>query len=248
MTARSAVLLIAVALLAAACGSSDTTVAVPTGVPLIEAGAVSGGSVEVDGVSIDYVVSTPTDFVVGDEAPLLLAFPAGGQDLSLTRSLIEDTYAAEAQRLGWVVVSPAAPGGELYFQGSERLVPGFLDWVETWVTPEGGAPHVAGISNGGISSFRYAAENPDRVLSVTAFPGFPRSEDDQAALAELLDVPVRLYVGGNDATWISPAEQAANTLEALGGDIELTVFEGEGHIMQSTSDGVVVFEQLERFR
>lgn len=83
-----------------------------------------------------------------------------------------------------MVVSPAAPGGELFFQGSERLVPGFLDWVETWVSPEGGAPHVAGISNGGISSFRYAAQNP----------------------------------------------------------------EGDGHIIDSSRDGVLVFEQLERFR
>ena len=116
------------------------------------------------------------------------------------------------------------------------------------MTPEGGAPHVAGISNGGISTFRFAAQNPDRVLSLTAFPGFPRSEDDQAALAQLTDVPVRLFVGGTDTNWISPAQQAANTLEALGGDVELTIFDGEGHVMESTRDGVVVFAGLESFR
>jgi len=146
------------------------------------------------------------------------------------------------------VVSPAAPDGELFFQGSERLVPGLLDWVETWVTLEGEAPHVAGISNGGISTFRYAALNPERLLSLSTFPGFPQSEDDKAALAGLVDVPIRLYVGGNDIGWIEPAEQAANTVEALNGDVQLTIFEGEGHIMDSTSDGVLVFEQLESFR
>lgn len=251
MTARTvAALLLSAALFAAACGSSDQTEAAATSGAAFELvpGAVSGGSVDVEGVTIDYVVSVPAGFEQGDEAPLLLAFPAGGQDLALTRSLVEGTYATEAQRLGWVVVSPAAPDGELFFQGSERLVPGFLDWVETWVTPEGGAPHVAGISNGGISTFRFAALNPDRVRSLTAFPGFPRSEDDQAALAQLVDVPIRLFVGGTDTAWISPAQQAANTIESLGGDVELTIFDGEGHIMDSTRDGVIVFEQLESFR
>ncbi len=262
MRLRSPVIVLASsALIAAACGSSGSAdqasvsddsdaeqVEVASAAPEILAGEVTGGSVVVDGVTIDYVISTPPGFAAGDEAPLLLAFPAGSQDLELTRSLVEGTYAPEAQRLGWVVVSPAAPGGELFSQGSERLVPGLLDWVETWVTPEGGAPHVAGISNGGISTFRYAAQNPDRVLSVSTFPGFPQSEDDQAALAQLVDVPIRLYVGGTDTSWIRPAEQAANTFEALGGDVELTVFEGEGHIIDSTRDGVIVFEQLESFR
>lgn len=262
MRLRSSVILVAaVALMASACGSSSSAeeessvgdsgaeqAAGSQAAPEIVAGEVTGGSVEIDGVSIDYVISTPPGFTAGDEAPLLLAFPAGGQDLDLTRSLVEGTYAPEAQRLGWVVVSPAAPGGELFFQGSEQLVPGLLDWVETWVIPEGGAPHVAGISNGGISTFRYAAQNPDRVLSLSAFPGFPRSEDDQAALAQLVDVPIRLYVGGTDTNWISPAEQAANTFEALGGDVELTIFDGEGHIINATRDGVIVFEQLESFR
>ncbi len=251
MILRTVAFAFAVAMLAAACSSPDTTevfAADTTSRPELAPGGVAAGSVEIDGVTIDYVVSTPAEFVAGDEAPLLLAFPAGGQDLALTRSLVEGTYAPEAQRLGWVVVSPAAPDGELFFQGSERLVPGLLDWVETWVTPEGGAPHVAGISNGGISTFRYAALNPDRLLSLTVFPGFPRSEDDQAALAQLAGVPIRLYVGGTDTSWIGPAEQAANTLEALGGDVELTIFEGEGHVMDSTRDGVLVFEQLESFR
>ena len=220
----------------------------PATAPTIQAGEISTGSVEIDGVAIDYVISAPVGFEPGDEAPLLLALPPGGQDLALTLSLVTGTYSPEAQRLGWVVVSPAAPNGELFFQGSEALLPGFLDWVELWVTPEGGAPHVAGISNGGISSFRFGAQNPDRVQSLIAFPGFPRSEEDQAALAGLTDVPVRLFVGGNDTGWIGPAENAVESLTSLGGDAELTIFAGEGHVMDSTRDGTVIFELLESFR
>ena len=248
-------------LVAAACGSDDlgtaqsevgSDVSEPTDTsddpPVISSGAVATGSVEIDGVVIDYATSVPDGFAVGNEAPVLLAFPPGGQDLGLTRTIVANTYAPEAQRLGWVVVSPAAPNGELYFQGSEALIPGFLDWVESWVTPEGGAPHVAGISNGGISSFRYAAQNPDRVLSIVTLPGFPRSDDDKAALEQLTDVPIRMFVGGIDADWIPPAEEAVATFSELGGDIELTIFDREGHAIRSMSDGVLLFEQLEGFR
>ena len=221
---------------------------VPNTEPVVTPGATTTGSVVIDGVTIEYATSVPVDFAIGDEAPLLLAFPPGGQDLGLTESLTAQTYGPEAQRLGWVVVSPAAPNSELFFNGSETLVPGFLDWVETWVTPEGGAPHVAGVSNGGISSFRYAALNPDRIQSLVGFPGFPRSDADRAALSELTDIPIRLFVGGEDTNWIGPAMETVEAFRAAGGDIEATVFEGEGHVMSSTQDGTIIFTQLESFR
>lgn len=248
-----AAIVLVLVLIAAACGSTTTSEVseastVPETAPAIEAGATSTGSVEIDGVTIDYVTSIPDGFAVGDEAPLLLAFPPGGQSLDNARSLVAGTYAAEATHLGWVVVSPAAPGGELFFQGSEELIPGFLDWVETWITPEGGAPHVVGVSNGGISTFRYAAENPDRVLSMTTFPGFPTSNDDQAALALLTDIPIRMFVGGTDIDWLTRAEATVATLDELGGDIELRIFDREGHSIRSMRDGVLLFEQLEAFR
>lgn len=247
---RLPLFLLLAGLFMSACGSSEETdtVATPVSPPTIEPGATSTGQVSIDALSIDYAVSVPDGFSIGDEAPLLLAFPPGGQSLDQARSLVANTYAPEGSRLGWVVVSPAAPEGELFFQGSEVLVPGFLDWVETWMTPEGGAPHVAGVSNGGISTFRYAAQNPNRVLSMSTLPGFPRSDEDKAALAQLIDVPIRMYVGGIDADWIPPAEETTETLSELGGDIELTIFEGEGHFVRSLSDGVLLFEQLESFR
>lgn len=257
--------LLGISVLATACTASEEAVSsdatypsteveekdvavIPETAPAIEVGSVASGSVVIDGTTIDYVTSVPNGFAVGDEAPLLLAFPAGPQDIGLTQSLVEGTYAPEAQRLGWVVISPAAPAGELYFDGSETLIPGLLDWVETWMSPEGGAPHVAGISNGGISTFRFGALNPDRVQSMIAFPGFPRSTDDQEALAQLTNVPVRMFVGSGDTNWIPPAEDAVDALTELGGDVELTIFPGEGHVMSSTRDGTVIFELLESFR
>ena len=228
--------------------AADSTV--PDTEPAITPGQVAVGVVEIDGTSLDYTTIVPEGFTAGDTAPLLLAFPPGGQDLGLTVNIMESTYLREANRLGWVVVSPAAPGGERFFDGSEALIPGLLDWVETWVTPENGAPHVIGPSNGGISSFRYAIANPERTRSVIVFPGFPRGDADRAALSNLVDIPVRLYAGETDTVWV---ENAQTTLDALtelddGVDAELTVFAGEGHVPSSTRDGTLLFENLESFR
>ena len=62
----------------------------------------------------------------------------------MTRSVADQTYRGQAVARGWVVVSPAAPNGQLFFQGAEALVPELLDWIETWVTPESGRFHIVG--------------------------------------------------------------------------------------------------------
>jgi pimeloyl-ACP methyl ester carboxylesterase len=231
-----------------AAAATETAVVAASGAPAVSPGAIAIGAVDIGDTTIDYVTAVPDDFAVGSSAPVLLAFPPGGQDLGLARRLVESTYAAEAARLGWVVLSPAAPDGVTFFNGSEDVLPGLVDWLRSWVEPEGGAPHVAGVSNGGISAFRYAAGNPDEVRSIVTFPGFARSEDDVDGLAQLVDVPIRMFVGETDSSWVNAGENTLAAAQAAGIDSELTVFPGEGHIMTSTADGVLIFEQLESFR
>jgi len=214
----------------------------------IVSGGLGEGQVTIDGVDVDYVTVVPEGFEVGDEAPVLFAFPPGGQSLDQTRALVSNTYLAEAVDRGWVVISPAAPGGELFFQGSEALVPGLMDWTESWVTPEGAQFHLAGVSNGGLSAFRVAGQQPERVASVVAFPGYPRSEEDVAALANLTDVSVRMFAGETDAGWVEPMQEAEQTLNDLGGNVVLVVFPGEGHIIGALSDGVQIFDELDSAR
>ena len=217
--------------------------------PAIVPGQLATGVLTLDGQTIDYVTVTPAGFNPGDTAPVMLAFPPGGQDPGVTESVVENSYRAEALARGWVVVSPAAPrGGSNWFGGSEALVPDLMDWIEGWVTPEGGGLHIAGVSNGGISTFRAAGENPDRVRSIVVFPGFPRSDADKNALEDLTNVPVTMFVGGEDTTWITPMEDAEAELIALGGDVELEIFPGEGHIIDSLSDGVRIFDEMDAAR
>ncbi len=203
----------------------------------------------IDGAQVDYVTITPDGFEPGDTAPVLLAFAPGDQSIGTTRSVAQDTYLREATERGWVVFSPAAPvGGDLWYQESRLLVSSLLDWIETWAVPEGGAVHVAGISNGGLSTFAAAALTPDRVQSLLTFPGFPRGDEAQDALPALVDVPVRMFVGETDDGWVEPMQRAADTLDELGGDVTLEIMAGEGHVIGALSDGTRIFDELDAIR
>ena len=264
---RWSIALVAVVFVAAGCGaddssSSDSTSqsspdsAAPTAGssetlaagPVIVSGGLGEGQVTIDGTVVDYVTVVPEGFEVGDEVPVLLAFPPGGQGFDLTRSLVENTYLTEAVNRGWVVVSPAAPGGQLFFQGSEALVPGLLDWIDTWVSPENDQVHLAGVSNGGLSAFRVAGQQPERIASVVAFPGYAQSDEDKAALAGLTEVPIRMFAGENDTGWVVPMQETEAAVNDIGGDAVLLVFPGEGHIIGALSDGVQIFDELDAAR
>ncbi len=216
--------------------------------PSFTAGERTFGEVTIDDTPMEYITIVPDGFRTGDSAPVLLALPPGGQGIEQTTSIMRDVYQTEALARGWVVVSPAAPDGELFFQGSEKLIPGFIDFIESWVSPEGGGVHLAGVSNGGISSFRIATLHPERFRSLTAFPGFPSSADDVLALEELVAIPVHLFVGDGDVSWIAPMQSAANRLTDLGGDVTYEVFPNEGHIIGALSDGVRIFDELDAAR
>ena len=228
--------------------SSDAGTESPLVSPAVTPGGLAVGELSIDGTIVSYVTVVPDGFEAGGTAPVLVAFPPGGQDLALTRAIVEGTYLSEAVTRGWVVVSPAAPEGQLYFNGSEALVPALLDWIESWVTLSGGRLHLAGISNGGISAFRVAGQNPDRFQSILVFPGFPSSDADREALADLAGVPVRIFVGEQDTGWIGSMEQTRATLADLGGDVTLEIVPDEGHVIRSLSDGVRIFDELDALR
>jgi len=214
----------------------------------LEPGAVDVRTITMsDGTEITYTLILPNGFDAAQKYPVLLAMPSGGQGVELTVSLAESTYAPEALARGWVVLSPAAPDGTLFFQGSEQYIPEFLA-AHAWIQPEGGRYHLAGISNGGRSAFRVAALNPDSYASMVVFPGFPESDEDRDALPDLAGIPFAMFVGGEDPGWRERMVETRDTLESLGAEVTFDVREGEGHIMASLSDGEDIFNFLDSVR
>lgn len=189
----------------------------------------------------------PAEYVPGETYPILLALPPGGQGQREADAGLDRCWADEAQRHGWIVVSPVAPERALFFQGSEAVIPELLDTVTATYPPEDGRFYVGGISNGGLSSFRVALDSPERFASVTTLPGHPPTGDDLARLDGLAEIPVRMFVGENDDGWVEAAENARDALEQAGGHVELTIAAGEGHIIGSLT-GVELFDLLDTAR
>ena len=216
--------------------------------PAINPGGVATGRIDIGDKSIDYVTITPPGFVIGDSAPVFFALPPGGQDLEITHAVATGVYAQQALARGWVVVSPAAPGGVWYDADNAAVVPEFVSWMRAWVTIEGGKPHLGGMSNGGLSAFHLAIANPDAYQSLLAFPGYPPSERDSTKLELLATMPVYMWVGGEDTSWVQAMEATAAELRVYGGEVQLNVLPGEPHVLQSITNGVSIFDALNASR
>ena len=230
--------LVMVAAAAACGGNGDAPAPAPVPAELPEAAAPGARFVDAvtlaDGTSIAYTTVLPDDFEPGSEHPLLLAFPPGGQQQREVDAGLDLYWASEARSRGWVVVSPVAPEDGLFFAEAAPVIPELVASFSALYPPAGGLVHVAGISNGGLSSFRAAIDNPQLFASVTTLPGFPPQQGDYEQLDRLAGaLPVTMYVGELDDGWVEAARRTAATLEELGGDVSLTIAPGEGHIVRS---------------
>jgi len=252
-------LFVALALVLAACAGSATesiSTAAPadggTGAATDVPTDLSPGGLDIrtlemsDGTEVTYGLILPDGFDASREYPVLLTLPGGRQTVG-TMTSIAKSFAPEALMRGWVVITPAAPGGTLFFRGSETYIPEILDQL-AWIQPEGGQYHLAGVSNGGKSAFRIAALNPSIFTSLLVFPGFPDSDADKAAFSEIANLKVAMFVGSLDVNWLNEMTKTRDTLESLGASVSLDIREGEGHIMSSLSDGVDIFDALDESR
>ena len=186
-----------------------------------------------DGTVIDYAVVRPADFETGTLYPTILALPPGPQNIAMVDAGLQSYWEVEARRRGFLVVSPAAPGGQLFFRGSEILIPAFLAHVRATLPVAPGGIHLTGISNGGLSAFRIALAHPEMFASLTVLPGMPPSEQEFDRLDALDGMVVNMFVGERDTAWRNGTEATAAALDRLGHPIHVEILPGEGHVMQT---------------
>jgi predicted esterase len=140
---------------------------------------------------------------------------------------------AEAEKRGYIVVAPAAPDDQLFFEGGEHIFPEFLKMILADYKIEGNKFHLAGPSNGGIAAMHVAALHPEYFLSVTAFPGY-MWEPSKAKLDAISKLCVFLYVGENDPyMWHSEMKSEAEYLHSKGTVARYTVEKGQPHRMET---------------
>jgi len=121
--------------------------------------------------TVQYKVVLPNDYDATKAYPGIIALGGGPQTMNTIDGVLGRNLRAEAEKRGYIVVAPAAPDGQLFFEGGERIFPEFLKLILADYKIQDGKFHIAGPSNGGIAAFHVAAANPQYFISVTAFPG-----------------------------------------------------------------------------
>jgi predicted peptidase len=212
----------------------------------IAAAKVIDQSTSIAGMTIYYKVVLPKDYDPEKAYPAVLAFPPGAQDMQMVMVTLMQNWAGEAQRRGYIVVIPAAPGGRLFVDEGSRVFPKFLDQLLGDYKIRDNKFHIAGMSNGGLSAFHIAASYPQYFLSVTGFPGYLPDATPQrvAAIAKMC---INMHVGELDSGWRQEMQQQASDFRAKGMTVRMTVEKGQGHVMSTLmGEGAArLFEEFE---
>ena len=190
-------------------------------------------SMRVGNTDVHYKLVLPDGFDAAKTYPGIIVLGGGPQTMEVVDRTIERNFRAEAERRGYIVIGPAAPNGELFFEGGERIFPAFLKTLLTYYKITDGKFHIAGPSNGGIAALHVAAENPDYFLSVTAFPGYMWEPSNKKLLA-IAKMCVYFYVGENDEyRWHDEMKREAEFLSSRGTVAKYSVEKGQPHRIET---------------
>jgi polyhydroxybutyrate depolymerase len=190
-------------------------------------------SKKVAGTTVQYKVVLPNGYDPAKTYPAILAFGGGPQTMRMVDSVLDRNFRGEAEKRGYIVIAPAAPDDELFFEGGARIFPEFLKMILADYKIQDNKFHIAGPSNGGIAAFHVAAANPQYFLSVTAYPGY-MWEPSPAKLQAISKMCVFMYVGENDEyMWHPEMQKEAELLRARGTVARYTVEKGQPHRLET---------------
>jgi hypothetical protein len=206
-------------------------------------------SATIRGMNVSYKVVLPKDYDEGKSYPGILAFPPGPQTMDMVMSTLQRNWAGEAQRRGYIVVIPSAPGGRLFFEEGARVFPQFLDQLIADYKILDGKFHIAGMSNGGISAFYIAAKYPQYFWSITGFPGFLPDATPERVSA-IANMCINLHVGELDSGWLGTMQEQAAAFRAKGMTVRFTVERGESHVIGALmgEGSARLFQEIEESR
>jgi len=188
---------------------------------------------KVGGVTVQYKIVLPAGYDPAKAYPGVIALGGGPQTMNTVDGILNRNFRAEAEKRGYIVVAPAAPNGQLFFEGGARIFPEFLKLIMADYKIQDGKFHIAGPSNGGIAAFHVAAANPQYFASVTAFPGY-MWEPSTAKLQAISKMCVFMYVGETDEyMWHGEMKQEAEYLRSKGTVARYTVEKGQPHRLET---------------
>jgi poly(3-hydroxybutyrate) depolymerase len=195
---------------------------------------------KVGGTTVHYKVVLPNGYDPATAYPGVLVLGGGPQTMNTVDAVLNRNFRAEAEKLGYIVVAPAAPDGQLFFEEGARIFPEFLKMILAEYRIQDSKLHIAGPSNGGIAAFHIAAANPQYFLSVSAFPGY-MWEPSPAKLQAISRMCVFMYVGEFDEyMWHGEMKREAELLRAKGTVARYSVEKGQPHRLETLAGASAV--------
>jgi len=202
---------------------------------------------DISGTKLEYKVILPNGYDPAKAYPAILAFGGGPQTMRMVEATLNRNWREQAESLGYIVIAPAAPNGDLFFEEGDRVFPAFIVKLLGDFKILQNKFHIAGVSNGGLSAFHIASLYPQYFWSVTGLPGFlgDASPERMRALAKMC---IYMYAGEMDTGWLRSEEQQSAKFRSQGFTVEFSEEKGEGHVMR-TLDGkgaARLFKQFEQ--
>jgi poly(3-hydroxybutyrate) depolymerase len=187
----------------------------------------------VDGTTVHHKIVLPNGYDPAKAYPAILAFGGGPQTMNTVDNILNRNFRAEAEKRGYIVVAPAAPNGELFFENGARIFPEFLKMILRDYKIHNNKFHIAGPSNGGIAALHIAATHPQYFASVTAFPGYMWNPS-MAKLQAISKMCVFMYVGEHDPyMWHREMDKEAEFLRSNGTVARYNVEQGQPHRLET---------------
>jgi poly(3-hydroxybutyrate) depolymerase len=204
---------------------------------------------DISGTRLEYKVVLPDGYDATKAYPAILAFGGGPQTMDMVNATLRRNWREQAETLGYIVILPAAPNGDLFFESGDRVFPALIVKLLGDYKVLQNKFHIAGVSNGGLSAFHIASLYPQYFWSVTGLPGFldDASPERMRALAKMC---IYMYAGEMDQGWAQSEKSQSAKFRSQGYTVEFNEEKGEGHVMR-TLDGkgaLRLFKQFEQAR
>jgi predicted esterase len=184
---------------------------------------------KVGDTTVHYKTVLPNGHDPAKAYPAVLALGGGPQNMNTVDGILTRYFGEEAKKRGYIVVAPAAPDDQLFFEDGARIFPEFLKMIAADYKIRDNKFHIAGPSNGGIAALHVAAAHPQYFLSVTAFPGY-MWEPSAAKLQAISKLCVFMYVGEFDPyMWHGEMKKEAEYLRTKGTVARYSVEKDQPH-------------------
>src|SRR5579863_9869890 len=84
---------------------------------------------KVGGTTVQYKVVLPNGYDPAKTYPAILALGGGPQTMNTVDNVLKRNLRPEAEKRGYIVIAPAAPDDELFFEDGAHIFPEFLKLI-----------------------------------------------------------------------------------------------------------------------